>query len=214
MGWWIAWFVACGGENRPAPVATDVARSYALGVDVPFAELEIPDGNRPGGAEPAERIPLDGPWRSIGPNKGMSRYQADLPVRPRGLFFHSAQAGMEVLDATGQPVPYARGVGRARPFWNHERDTVLVALPGERRPPKPGEFTLRWPKASERERTLNFAMAGIPEKADFVRTTVQVGWDSRMGVLVPAPGVVAWDLVLPPAAELHFAPGIVPPELR
>ena len=36
----------------------------------------------------------------------------------------------------------------------------------------------------------------------------------RHGLLVPAPGVLAWDLEVPPAAELSFVPGLVEPEIR
>ncbi len=213
FGWWV-WLAACGGDARPRSVSGEEARSIALAVDVPFAEIEIPESSRPEGREPATAIPLDGPWRALGSHKGMSRFAADLPVRPRALFFHVAQAGMAVLDSDGQPLDYARSAARKRPYWNHDRETLVVALPGDRGPPQPGEFSLRWEKASERERTLNFATSGLSDAAQFARTTVQVGWDSRMGLLLPAPSTLAWDIDVPPAAELHFSPGIVPPEVR
>jgi arylsulfatase A-like enzyme len=212
---WLAWLLACRcGDDRPAPVAAEQAAALALAVDVPFAEIDIPPSCRPEGREPPDRIPLSGPWRALGPNKGMSRFEADLPVRPRGLFFHVPQPGLDLLDADGAPVEYARGAARKRPYWNHERETFVVAVPGERGPPQPGEFALRWPTASERERALNLATSGRSDPADFVRSAAQIGWDSRQGVLLPAPGRLAWDIDVPPAAELHFAPGIVPPEVR
>ncbi len=210
-GWGLGALLAgCWGSGRPAPVDDGVA--LALGVDVPFAEIEIPAGNRPGGAVPATDIPLDGPWRALGPLKGMSRYEMDIPVRPRGLFFHTPQPGLELVDATGARVPYERGAN-GKTHWNHDRDKLVVALPGDREAPAPGELHLRWPKAVARERALNLSMSGGVEPAAFVRTSVQAGWDSRQGVLVPAPGKVAWDITVPPAGELHFAPGIVEPEV-
>lgn len=201
---------ACGGPTRPEPVDSAQARAFALAA-LPFAELEIPDDNRPLHAQPATDIPITG-WRILGTNNGMTRFEADLPVRPRGLFFHSAQPGLTLVGAEG-PLNYEQGVRRPRPYWNHDRDVLTVAFPEPREAPGPDELHLRWPKAVEREQALNFAMSGQPDRERFVRTHVQVGYDSRQGLLLPAPGRMAWDLTLPPAAELHLAPGIVAPEV-
>jgi arylsulfatase A-like enzyme len=207
--------MACGGgpAGRPHPVGNDVAQEIPLAAGTPFAELEIPDSSRPGGLAPAEDIPLDGPWTSTGPNHGMQRYEADLPVRPRGLFFDSPQPGMDVVGPDGAVLPYERGVPRKFPYWNHDRDTITVCVPPGAGAPAKGELHLRWPKAVQRERALNYGLSGISSKEAFVRMSIQAEWDSRSGLLIPAPGRVAWDVTMPPSAELDFAPGLVAPEV-
>jgi arylsulfatase A-like enzyme len=60
---------------------------------------------------------------------------------------------------------------------------------------------------------LNFAFSKKSSEEAFVRTRVEQGWDNRRGLLLPAPAVAAFDLQVPPAAELTLAGGVVEPEV-
>ncbi len=203
----------CTGESRPSPVDHDRARAVGL-FDVAPDELVIPEHSRPGGAEPPTAIPLSGPWRDDGKtNKGMHKFTMDVPIRPRGLFFHRPQPGIELRRGDAK-VPYRRYVKSAEPYWWHNSDELYVLFPEDRAAPAAGEFSLSYARAVEREARLNFAMSGIDDAKDFIRAEINDGWDNRTGLLLPAPARATWNLTLPPAAELYMTPGLVAPELR
>ncbi len=200
---------ACGDPPRPEPVPPAEATAVALSVDVPFAELSVPEDNRPEGRDPTERIPLR-ELRLIGVSDGLQSWAAPLPVRLRGLFFHAPPEGMALLDARGEPVPHHARERRGL-HWTYDAQQVQVHAPQDH-PIAKERFELSWPLAAEREARLNRRTSDHAEPEDFVRTTIQDGPTSRAGLLLPAPGVAAWDVRIPRAAELHFAPGLVRPE--
>ncbi|MFT4628015.1 MAG: hypothetical protein ACI8PZ_006709, partial [Myxococcota bacterium] len=129
------------GDRRPEPVSAG-AQAISL-LDLPAATLSVPPDCRPDGAEPPERIPLDGPWRNDGEtSKGMYKFTMDVPIRPRGLFFHRPQPGIEMRGPDGASVPYHRYIKSSTPFWWHDTDELYVLFPDDREAPRPGEFTL------------------------------------------------------------------------
>lgn len=201
--------LSCSG-GRPAAVPADVAKTVRL-EDLPFAEYQPAPHNRPSAERPPTAIPLVGPWHRDQQN-GRKGYSAPIPIRPRGLFFYRPEAGIRLLDTEHQnaEIPYAeRGDGPI--LWSHDRDQISVWMTGDA--PAAGRFALSYPLASEREAQLNHAHAGLSD-AEFAWTTIQDGWDARRGLLLPAPGTAAWELDVPPAAELQFTAGLVEPELR
>ncbi len=181
---------------------------------LPFETLEVPARNRESVPDP---IPIDGPWRYTGTTKrGMHRFERTLPFRPRGLFFNNPEPGLS-LTAAGKSVPYDRFGSRDGYQWFHDRDTLLVYRP-ERVEPPDGTLALSYAKATTRERALNYEWAaadheGELAKSDFAWTNIQDGWNSRRGLLLPAPGTASWRVTVPPAAELHFVSGLVEPEV-
>jgi len=205
---------SCLGSGGPPAVPSDHAATLVLS-EMPFAELVVPENNRPGGAEPPTAIPVEGPWHYAGTTrKDMHKYVAPVPIRPRGLFFHRPQPGMSLATSDGQPVRYDR-FGKIDGFmWSHDRKEIIVYYPEKTGPPLDGQFVLTYSLATERERALNHHWSGKADPADFVWTTIQDDWDSRRGLLLPAPGVAAWDLTVPTAGELHFTSGLVEPEIR
>lgn len=227
----VAWSLSCivssscgggacsGGSDRPQPIASDVAQTIVL-PEIPFAELSIPDQVRPGGEEPPTRIALHGPWRYTGTTrKEMHKYVTPLPIRPRGLFFQRALPGMRLETAQGEEVRYDR-FGKSKSYmWSHDRTELIVYSPTPDNPPDDSSFILQYPPATLRERQLNWLWSALPEqtplpKEQFVWTTIQDDWDNRRGLLLPAPGMASWDITIPAAGELHFASGIVEPEVR
>jgi arylsulfatase A-like enzyme len=202
--------VGCTGADRPAPVASELAADLVL-AELPFAELTVPTDSRDGVVPPVD-IPLREAWRYVGESRqGMHKWATHLPIRPRGLFFHRPQPGME-LRKGGKALRYDRFGKSKAPMWVHDRREIVVYAPEKGQAPAPGTFVLTYPKATEREKALNQAWSGKETDA-FVRTSVQDDWDNRRGLLLPAPSAVAWDLTVPPAAELRFAVGLVEPEI-
>ena len=202
--------VSCA--TRPAPVPDDQARSVAL-LELPFAELSVPPDSRPEGRPPPDHIPL-GPWVPVSGTHRLQRWQTRLPVRPRTMFFMAPPpTGMELLDAQGKPVTSFYDAKMDEVRWSFDEHSLTITAPLGHTPVPQTSWFLSWAKAKAREDMLNFSLSGSDDPAEFARATIQDGPESRRGVLLPAPGVAAWDVEVPPAAELHFAPGIVPPEI-
>jgi arylsulfatase A-like enzyme len=202
---WFLWLIctACGG--RAAPVTGDAGPLYALSVDVPFAELDLPPDSRDGAVPPTD-IPVRGPWKLVSATGGHKTYEAPSPIRPRSLFFFRPPSGMVLLDRSGRPLPYGNG------SWRFTAQTLTVVRPESETAPSEGDYLLQYPYATEREGSLNLAFSGASSPEAFARTRIQAGPSSLAGLLLPAPGVAAWDVELPPSAELHFSPGLVEPE--
>ncbi|MFT4621695.1 MAG: arylsulfatase A-like enzyme [Myxococcota bacterium] len=194
---------------RPSPVEEGASLNLALARPV---ELELPSDSREG-QRPPIAIPVSGPFQFIGTTKkGMRKFEAQLPLRPRGLFFHRAEPGMR-LERAGHVVKYTRFGAHDGPTWTHDRDTLTIHLPLGAEPPTNGEYVLSYRRATDRELALNLVWS--PHAADpeaFLRTTVQDGWDARQGLLLPAPGHVAFEVEVPDGGELVFDSGIVSPE--
>jgi arylsulfatase A-like enzyme len=180
----------------------------------PFAELSIPDHNRPDGKPPPEAVPLEGDLRVASGTTGRQTYEAPLPFRMRTLFFSVAPPGMAVTTESGDVIPHAKHALPGVVRWSYTANTVRISAPLKGEHLTERRYFLSYPRATEREAVLNFEFSGEAEPEDFVRTAIQDGPVSRTGLLLPAPGVAAWEMIVPPAAELHFAPGLVLPEVR
>ncbi len=206
-------------HDLPTPVSNPEGEALALGVDVPFSTLEIPDDSRDG-VEPPDTVALSGPWTAYGDNpKGMKIHKMPVPFRPRGMFFFRAQPGMEVKAADGTALKYQKGGRNARPTWWHDTESLTLLMPGERPPDEVfRSLSFAYPRATERERTLNWTWAkttsDVESREEWVRSvTVTEGWESRRGLLLPAPATASFDVTLPEAPVLTMAPGLVRPEL-
>ena len=196
-------------------VDASTAVTYALSVDVPFSELTIPDHVRSGDGIPPAKIPLRN-WRQQ--NKS---HVTRLPIRTRNLYFHRPSPGMVVRNAAGEEVPHRSMAPAAPVTWTYDARSLMIH--GHAGAIGPSDYTFSYPKATEREARLNRLTARIaddgsmsrePDAEAFVRTRIQVGAESRSGLLLPAPSVAAWTLdPIPPAADLHVEIGLVEPEV-
>jgi arylsulfatase A-like enzyme len=142
----------------------------------------------------------------------MRKYEAPLPIRPRGLFFHKAEPMLR-LERAGRVVKYTRFGAHTSPTWSHDREVLTIHIPVGAAQPRPGEYVLNYLRAREREEALNLSFSG-KEPASFAVTTVQDGWDARQGLLLPAPARAAFDVTVPDGGELVFDGGLVQPEYR
>ena len=126
------------------------------------------------------------------------------------MFFFQPLPGMRVTGPNG-PVKYARQKGKDANTWNFNAEHVYITKRGG--PPKQGAYSITYPRATTREARLNYGFSGIENKHDFIQATVQVGPESRSGLLLPAPAVATWEVTIPPSAELQFVPMVIPPEI-
>ncbi len=211
-----AWAMGCGeATDGPRPQPIDRAEASAvLLTEHAFAELEIPADSR-GGVVPPTDIPVPGPWQYAGVTRaGMHRWEAPLPIRPRGLFFHRAEPGIALKRTSdGRALAYDRFGKAETPTWSHDREHIVVYTPNKADEPAADSYALSYPKADARERSLNLAWSGKDDAEAFTRTTINEGWDHRSGLLLPAPGKAAWTVAVPKAAELHMVVGLARPEV-
>jgi arylsulfatase A-like enzyme len=198
------WFTEPQEPARPGATDAD-ARTLALAVNVPFAALELPPHSRPHAAEPPTRIPLRA-WKTGEHGAG----NVPMPIRTRNLYFHRPSPGMLMERADGTLVPHKSNAVEGAPHWTYDRETIRLfgwpELPG------PDDLVLIDRDGTTGERNLNLASSGLSPE-DFARSTVQAGDISRSGLLLPAPGLAAWEIEVPPFAELHFAPALIQPEV-
>lgn len=203
-----------GGAPRGAAPALPRAQAgepYALARRVGEAvALELPPSSREG-PTPAE-VAVRGPFRLLRTVKGVQVYEAPLPARPRSLFFTKPPEGMAVVGPEGKELPFARrGVDNKAWTWAFTEDTLLLRVPADHPAPEAGLVQLRWGRAQERERSLNLEESGLAPAA-FAARSLQLGPDTRTGLLLPAPARAAWELQLPPSATLQLDGVILPPE--
>lgn len=205
-GWLAVVLTGCG--TAPLAVPADKAgKPYALSLDVPFAELELPPDNRDGTVAP-DRVPVTGPWTLLSGTDDSRTYKAALPVRPRALFFFKPPEGLQVFGPTGEAWPF----GAKRPgSWKFNATSLTVVVPLDEGAPT--GLTVAYPFSTQREQALNFAFSGLSDPAAFARARVEIGQGTTYsGLLLPAPAHAAFDIEVPPAGELSFRPGVVRPE--
>jgi arylsulfatase A-like enzyme len=178
-----------------------------------MASLVVPPDSLGARPTPDTRIALDRGWTfEAKARNGVREYRQPVPIRPRGLFFFRETPGVGMIDADGERVAYRQTGGQGR-GWSYDREVVRLFLPAG--DPEPGKesFLLDSPLALGREQRLHRRLAEVESDEEFVRTRIGEGIASRDGLLLPAPASISWDLEVPPAAELSFAPGLVLPEL-
>ena len=204
--------VSCSGAPQGAePVPPSLA-----GVPVALARLApdtltVAQTVRPDGAEAPVRIGIQGPFKLIRTVKGVASYEAPLPVRPRSLFFSKPLPGMKVLDADGKPLTFSRDDNKKANSWKFTGETVIVRVAAGAPAPMAGDFFVKYPKATKREDALNFKTSEGTDDA-FMRRSVQMGEDTRTGLLMPAPTTASWHVEFPTNATLHFEGAVLHPE--
>jgi arylsulfatase A-like enzyme len=203
---------ACSGGGSVVEVSHDGA-----GIPVAFARiaeqaigLEIPETSR---AEPVSldrRLPVDGPFYLIRTIDGVQVWETTIPVRPRNLFFSKAPSGMEMFRS-GERISFrdGRSGDSIGDTWDFTAHTLQIRTDdGE---PQAGEFELIYPRANERDSRLNLGESGL-SPVDFMAQSVQLGEDTRTGLLLPAPARATWIVDVPTNGILDFDGVVLPPE--
>jgi arylsulfatase A-like enzyme len=179
-----------------------------------LATLELPETNHPEGNPAPERAVVRGSWEQAWSEEGLVQYKIDLPV---GQVFHghsqrAAPQGMELLGPSGEPISYHMDRS-ARPeltTWRTRADTLYFRPALGEVPPDPSSLQVHYPHAAAWENALDPATAGS-EGAAFALRDVDVDDQVRHGVLLPAPGLVRWDITVPPGGVLDMELRLLPP---
>jgi arylsulfatase A-like enzyme len=203
---------ACSGGSDVAVVTRDLA-----GDPVAFARiaeqavtLDIPDTARAAPVSMDRRLPVDGPFHLIRTIEGVQVWETAIPVRPRNLFFSKAPSGMAMFRG-GERISFRDGrngdaIGNT---WDFTAHTLQIRTDdGE---PQPGELELIYPRANERDSALNLGESGLAP-TDFVTQSVQLGEDTRTGLLLPAPARATWVVDIPTNGVIDFDGVVLPPE--
>lgn len=181
----------------------------AAGLDF-VAPIRVVVPESKAGPAPA-RFPVTGPFRLVGAVDGVRTYEAPNPVRPRALFYERQPLEMDLFKGERRLAydadPQNRGIAGA---WEVNANSVMVRIRPETGHPQPGQYTLVYPPATEREESLRFR-GGDAVAWSF--RSAQVDDVSRHGLLLPSGSEAAWRVEVPEAAELRFEGGILPPEV-
>ena len=210
----------CTGSTETAPPGATPLPSSQAGVAVPFArmdtvsELDLAPNTRPQGVEVPVEIPVSGPWKSLRTNDGVTAWEGKLPIRSRSLFFSKPSPGMAVKTPEGKTAKHDYKLSSTQDdSWRFTAETLVIrTADGE-----PGEgWSMVYPKATQRERSLHHDTWKQDNPGardlDFVQRSLQLGPDTRTGLLLPAPSTAAWSADLPPAATLQLDATVLPPE--
>ncbi|MEE2663665.1 MAG: sulfatase [Myxococcota bacterium] len=201
--WLIALAAALACDARPAAVA-DAPDALPL-AQLAFAELELPESSLPAGFEREVDLPLEG-WQLAAADGASGTFVLELEqavpqdatlVDPRGRVLERSREDQR---------PHDERASSRHGIWKLAGERIELSVPGGGPEPRPGTHRLRFRNVSEREASWN---RGSQEGPGFARRQVTVGHTTRSGLLLPAPARVAWDVVVPPAAELHLRPGLL-----
>lgn len=208
----------CLSTSQPpdaVPRDTPGAAAWAIGREAPRT-LKLPLSVRPDGQATPETLPIQGPFTLVRTVDGVSTYEAKLPARPRSLFFSSPPSGMSVVDESGKTLRHDRKHGAKSGSWAFTAESVMVRTDGG--VPEDGDFALKWAAAQQREDALNLGTwtehpEDPVEQERFIQRSLQIGEDTRTGLLLPAPAEVVYGgRALALNATLSFEGRVVPPE--
>jgi arylsulfatase A-like enzyme len=203
---WLALAAALACDARPAAVA-GAPDALALS-KLPFEELALPASSLPEGLEGEVELALEG-WQLVAADGASGTFVLELEravpddaslVDPRGRVLERSREDQRPHDA--------RASSRDG-IWKLSEGRLELSVPEGAPEPRDGSHRLRFGKVSEREASWN---RGVAEAAAFARRQVTVGRSTRSGLLLPAPAHAAWDVAVPPAAELHLRPGLLRPD--
>ncbi len=190
-----------------APPAIALARNLD-----DLVTLELPESSRPHGSPAPDWVPVVGPFELARTKKGVSTWEAPLPIRPRALFFSSAQPGMAVRMGKRR-MPFANGTaGDLRDgSWDYTAQTLQIRRSADDGRPDASMYELSSTKGRQREDALNLATSGL-EPNDFAFRSLQLDEHTRFGAFLPAPAVAAWQITVPPNGVFSTEGVLLPPE--
>jgi len=140
-------------------------------------------------------------------------YHSSLFPSPRNgarSFGNWEPEGLEILFR-GEPLTFLRD-GKGPMRFGFNRKSLLVGLPETKGKPEASDFTLRWPKAADKERSLQLDQAGM-SPADFAVREISIGKGAHRGLLLPAPATYRRTLTVPANGRFGARATVLPPAL-
>ena len=162
-----------------------------------------------------ERLPVVGPFKLLRTVNGVQSWESPIPVRPRNLFFSKPPPGMVLHSTSGESWRFADGRAgdKSARTWDFTAESLVLRTPKGSGAPEDGALELVYPRASEREASLNWDTAD-QNQTEFVSRSIQLGEDTRHGLFLPAPASAAWTVTVPPAGVLSTEAVVLPPEAK
>lgn len=176
-----------------------------------LVDVALPERSR---EDPPERIEVSSPWRAVTTVDGVRTWEAELPVRLRTLFFSSPPDDLAVYARSSDTTLRHARAGRAASMtgtWEFGPSSLRVRRRADQGPPQPGEYQVRYERATTRERELNLATSGMADEA-FLFRSLQVDDTTRHGLLLPAPASATFEVDVPAGGVLTLNANILPPE--
>ncbi len=192
--------------------------AVSLADDRAPVELVLPPSTWPGGEPAPDGLDVVGPWTKGAAIGDHQVWRTALPVdfhlflqRQTGArtFGFYAPEGLDVAWQ-GRPLPFERNA-KSPGTWGYTPELLFVSLPASAGPPE--GVHLEWPKAGRAERELHLATAQRTP-TEFALRQVQQGTDSFSGVLLPAPGTIAWEAEVPAGAVFAARTWLLPPAMH
>ncbi len=179
-----------------------------------LATLELPQSSRPDGLPAPDAIDVLGPFKLVRTVDGVQTWQAPLPFRSRKLFYSHAPPGAVVTRAD-KTLRFSNGPKGSKnaDSWDFTQAALVLRRDAALGEPRDGGYTLSYPTATAREDGLNLATSGLAPR-EFALRSLHLADSTRTGVLLPAPALGAWDVVIPTAGVLVFDATLLPPEVR
>lgn len=222
--------VACGlfddavldaPTTAPTPPAPRASGGVALHRRPDLLDsVELPPSNRPEGAPAPVTFHPPRPFTLVEADDGVDVWATPLPVRASLFpdrrhsthrFGSDAPPGWQIAGPRGL-LRFGRR-GRAVGRYGFDREWLYVGLPQGAPPPRPEEYTIRFPRATEAEDALNHETSGLDARA-FALRSFTLDTVTHSGVYLPAPAVGRWRVHVPDRGVLGFRATVLEPAVR
>ncbi|MEN0061622.1 MAG: sulfatase [Myxococcota bacterium] len=167
---------------------------------------ELPKTTLPEGYSPVSTFPLE-LSEARGSTGTHRHWQAPSPIDVKRFSPLGAPRGFEVF-ANDKPVRYAPNL--AGQSYAVRKGRLLLSWPQDQ--PKP-KVTVSYESVRERLLARDFGSDPGQDPFAFVRTDVTLFRQTRQGLVLPAPGIAEWDIVVPAGGRFEGWTAIAPLEL-
>jgi len=209
--------MACGGSPPEEP---PTAAESAAGLELPVASYNLArlpsrvvSLNIPASSHSR---PIPTVLRSYGEvtkrreTDVFAEYSLELPLA-EGLFSLKSYPDLLQVQGPGRALRFSE---TPRPgTWYSNGRSLLIRLRPDAAVPIASDYRVTCEKAAALEGALNFKASGL-EKEAFAFRSESVARKTSMGVFLPAPAEVSWELILPRNAALTFDSSMLPAPIR
>jgi arylsulfatase A-like enzyme len=199
-------FLLCAAFADVVPLdrRSDLIRNIELPTDKTFQDVDY--------------IPISGPWKLVSSLNGTRTWESPLPIRSRSLFFFKPPSGMDVFQRKNKKdtwseenkLEFSKRTSTKDDSWNYSSHSLRVNRKIEDGPPESWRYSMKYQKASEREKVLSDYNTKDPKS--YIVRSQQIEDQTRHGLYLPAPTTVEYVLVIPENAIFEGNLTIIPPE--
>lgn len=198
--------------SAPTLGAMDMARPGAPWVwralsDLAQADYQLPPDCLPSGGSKDASFQLDQAWVRSLPIGGYTTWLTPMPFTVTMIRPNYAPYGAK-LFIDNEEIPYVNDVEDIKGGgWIVDRGQLRLLRDSE---PTGHQLVLKAPELDAAENRLHLARSGL-SPAQFVSSDISIGLETRQGLMVPAPGKVAFTITIPEKAQLQFGVAMIEP---